>query len=151
MIKTSKLFITGLLLVSSHFIFGCKAYSQIRLEYGEFDISFVPKNCNDTLHFDITKNYPAHKLIIYLKDCGGECYFELFNKSKKLVITGYYKNGPDTLTKYRFGKQLGPPFDKKYYEVRLIKYLYPLKKGAWTFYDGKGKVIDKFEYEYKFD
>lgn len=147
MIKKSKIIIV---LLSFYLINNGKAYCQISLAYQEFDIFFEPKKCNDTLQFTLTRYYPGHKLKLFLKDCGGEAYIELFNKKNKLVMTGHYVNGPDTLLKYSFAKQVGYPFDKKYYGVWTIKYLNPLQKGTWTYFDGNGKITEKYEYEYTF-
>ena len=65
-------------------------------------------------------------------------------------MTGNYINGPDTLLKYRYSKQLGPPFDKKYYGITKIKYFSPLKKGEWIYYSEQGKVISREEYDFHF-
>jgi hypothetical protein len=65
-------------------------------------------------------------------------------------MTGFFVNGPDTLVKYSYSKHLGAPVDKKYYGVILIKYLSPLKKGVWTFYNDHGRIIERNEYDYKF-
>jgi hypothetical protein len=65
-------------------------------------------------------------------------------------MTGTYVNGPDTLVKYNFAKQLGPPFDKKYYSVQTMRYLTPLKKGLWKYYGAKGNIVDSFRYDYRF-
>lgn len=147
---TNKVFIITAMVICGHFICCNSAIGQISLSYEEFGIFFYPKKCKDTLEFTLTKHYPGNTLKLFLNDCGGECFIELRNKKKQLIMTGYYVNGPDTLQKYSFAKRVGPPFDKKYYSVLKIKYLSPLRSGTWTFYDNKGNQTDKFEYEYKF-
>ncbi len=87
---------------------------------------------------------------MFLKDFSGACNIELYNKKHQLKITGQYVNGPDALLKYSFSKQLGPPLDKKYYGIQLMKYLRPLRKEMWTSYDDRGKITDKHEYDYNF-
>ncbi len=145
-----KLFIAILLLIIVQLTGFSKAYGQISLDYGEFGIFFKPEKGLDTLEFTLTKFNTGFTLKLYLKDFGGASYIELYNKKHQLKETGYFVNGPDTLVKYSYSKQLGPPFDKKYYGVRLIKYLSPLKRGLWTYYDDKGNLINKSEYDYNF-
>jgi len=146
----SKYFFTLLLFLYCTLYFHTRSYGQINLDYGDFGVFFKPEKNIDTLTFVLTKYYPGFQLKLYLKDFGGSCYIELYNKRHQLKETGYFVNGPDTLEKYSFSKQLGPPFDKKYYGVRLVKYLSPLKKGTWTYYDEKGNLINKSDYDYNF-
>lgn len=143
-------FLPLLLLIVCQLFFQNRTYGQISLDYGEFGVFFKPEKCVDTVQFTLTKYYPGYILKIFLKDCGGACSIKLYNKKKRLKMTGNYVNGPDTLTKYKYSKQLGPPFDKKYYGIQKIKYVSPLQKGLWTYYDEKGKIVDSFQYEYNF-
>ena len=139
-----------LFLIVSQLCNQSNAFGQISLYYEEFGVFFYPQKKVDTLEFSITQNYPGCTLKLFLKDYGGECYVELYNKKHKLKMTGYFVNGPDTLTKYRYAIQVGPPLDKKYQTVSLVKYLAPLRKGVWTVYDDHGKVTSKHEYDFRF-
>ena len=140
----------ALLLMFCQLFFHSKCYSQISLDYGDFGVLFKPEKRVDTFHFTLEKYYPGFTLKIFLEDYGGACSIELYDKKNQLKMTGTYVNGPDTLVKYNFAKQLGPPFDKKYYSVQTMRYLTPLKKGLWKYYGAKGNIVDSFRYDYRF-
>ena len=140
----------ALALIFSQFFLQSNVYGQISLDYGEFGVFFRPNKCVDTMQFNLIKHYPGYTLKIFLQDCGGASVIKLYNKKNQLIITGTYVNGPDTLMKYKYSKHVGPPTDKKYYSVQIIKYLSPLQQGLWTYYNEKGKIVDSFRYEYNF-
>jgi|ERR1700722_6497400 len=145
-----KMSIATIFLIVGQFCNQNNAFGQISLYYEEFGVFFYPKRQVDTLNFEVSQNYPGCTLKIFLKDFGGESYIELYDRKHHLKMTGSFVNGPDTLIRYRYSKQLGPPFDKKYTGILKVKYLSPLKKGIWTFYDNGGKVIAKDDYDFHF-
>jgi hypothetical protein len=109
------------------------------LSYEEFGIFFSPKKCVDTIDFTLSSRYPGYKLKLYLKDCKGEAYFELFDKKNGLRMSGNYDNAIDTLKKYRLGRHLAQPDGIEKYSITAIKYLYPLKSREWIYHEGTGK------------
>lgn len=143
--------ITRLLLIGLCFIFYSKTHSQISLTYEEFGVSFSPKKCIDTLNFSLTKQYPGYKLKIFLKDCKGECDFEVYDKKSKLRITGSYVNAIDTLSKYKGAVIRGLPRNIRKSRIRLIKYMVPFEKGTWTYYDENGKITDRFDIDFIYE
>lgn len=135
-----------LLLLSAH-----NAKSQITLTYDEFGIKAYPKKCIDTLVFKYVKSYPNCTLKLFLHDCSGAASFEVRSKSGLIKVKGQFDAGVDTLRKYIFGTVIGVTDGKTHISVVVIKHLYPLRSGTWLYYDSKGKVIRKEEYEYSFD
>ena len=107
------------------------------LSYEEFDVFFSPKKCVDTIDFTLSGKYSGYKLKMYLKDCKGEAYFELFDKKNELRMTGNYDNAIDTLKKYKLARYLGETNDIEKYRISAIKYLYPLKAREWTYYEDR--------------
>lgn len=148
--RQKRLLIITLLLLVGQLCIRESAYGQISLYYEDFGVFFYPQKQIDTLSFDVTQNYPGCTLKLFLKDYGGECYFELYSQKHRLRMTGYFVNGPDTLVRYRYAKDLGFPHNKSHHSITKVKYLAPLKKGMFTFYDDHGKVKAKYEYDYSF-
>lgn len=132
--------------VSLILFFSYKGNSQqyhFSLNYEEFGIFFSPKKCVDTIDFKLIGKYQGYKLKLFLKDCQGEAYFELFGKKSELRMSGNYDNAIDTLKKYRLGRHLGENEGTEKYSVSLIQYLYPLKAREWIYYEGEGKQKKK--------
>lgn len=139
---TKSLFVA---LVLGMLAYSNKASSQsyFGLNYEKFDLFVYPKKCIDTLEFALKDKYVGHKLKIFLKDCRGEAYFELFDSSNVLRMTGHYDNAIDTLRDYRFGKYLAQPEGVEKYSIRSILYLYPLMAREWVFYEGEGQEMKR--------
>lgn len=137
-----------LFLVTVSIILQQQAKAQLGLVYKEFGIHVTPKKCNDTLTFTSVKDYPNSKLVIYLKDCKGACFFELYDRIGSIKVTGAFSNAIDTLLEYNFSKELGMQINKKTYRVSIVKYFRPLKKGVWNFYDDNHKIIRSEEWNY---
>lgn len=126
----------------------CELQAQLRIEYGEFEVGFRPVNCSDTFKMTLTKKYAGDILVIFLRDCRGKAFFELYSKKRTLKMTGSFESAEDTLTKYSLSKTLGLPSDKRHTLVTVIKYMYPLPSGIWTLYDEKGRKTKEFEYSF---
>jgi hypothetical protein len=142
-----------ILLFACFIISASNLYSQkyFSLHFDDFGVDYKPTKIPDTAIFNTLKAYPRSLLKIYMKEEGGKSYFELYDYKKSLILTGYYSNSPDTLCKYKFSKSLGLAEGKKHYRVALIKYLQPLPSGLWSYFNGKGKLIRKIEYQFTHD
>jgi hypothetical protein len=126
------------------------AISQITLTYDEFAINTYPKKCIDTLVFNYVKSYPNCTLKLFLQNCSGAAFFEVRGKNGMIKVKGRFDSGRDTLKKYLFAQDIGITDGKSHTVVSVIKYIYPLKSGVWRYYDSKGKIKRKEEYEYTF-
>lgn len=125
------------------------ANSQVKIWFEDFDISFYPKKCVDTLSFDIIKTeYKNTKLIVYLSDCKGKCSIKVIDKNGIVRLDGTYANSYDTLKKYSNAKVMGKGIKKYVYQVRVLEYFSPLRIGRWNFYSKKGKLEDTLEYSF---
>lgn len=127
-----------------------KAQENLQLNFEEFDIFFTPRKCPDTISFNLKGKYQGCMLNLYLEESQGKAYFEL-KKKGRLLLNGYYENGIDTLQRYRIGKFRGESNrdSVEKYSIAVVKYLYPLKTGRWTFYkEEKGKIKESKSLEY---
>ena len=125
-----------------------KVRGQITLKYPEFDLSFYPTKCTDTLHFNDVMNKKGVLLILYLENCSGTCKFELFNASNRIMQKGAFTGICDTLSEYSFAKMRGITSGVTNYSVRKLKYFYPLKTGQWSYYDNN-EFLRKDEYHFE--
>lgn len=127
--------------------FFVRSEAQMRLNYDKLGIVLTPKKCQDTL-LVVSENVDFQKVKIVLSDFKGQCSFEAYNNKNILVLTGFFANALDTLSKYEYHKILGRMEEKTFYRVVKINYLCPLPVGWWYFYDRNGKFIRAECFEY---
>ncbi len=115
----------------------CEAQSTIFLE--EYSINIDPVKCIDT----VEKKRGSKKIVLYIKNCMGEMYCEVYEKNI-LIEKGNYLNSLDTLTGYSV---LVPRGNSEPPKIIVRKYFQPLRDGEWFFYDPRKKKVSKKYYD----
>lgn len=118
-----RLFICALVFLISY-----QLRSQTHIYLDEYLITLDPVKCNDTI--EVKKNGKLFK--IYIKDCRGEMYCEVYQKGL-LIEKGGYINSLDTLKRYSLHVCRGDCENQR--EIVVFKYFQPLRDGDWFFYD----------------
>jgi len=119
---------------------------QIKIEWSEPDkkeISHI-EYINNVELFDTVKVQLSKKnyALIFLTSSKGAMNFKLY-QNEILRQEGCYENSLDTLKQYKY--MIDPDTGSRY--LFVSKYFEPIETGFWYYYDKKGKLIDKFNFE----